>query len=114
MTEAPTPTDQPMTQTKADVTTGETPSTRPNADHWGNDVEHYDGDDGAGEKCECQACGERYAIALVAATADTWADRWEEFYRCQSCGATGTFRVDELADHGEQRTWTGAMDYPRE
>jgi DNA-directed RNA polymerase subunit M/transcription elongation factor TFIIS len=99
--------------TEIDTTTGETASTRPNADHWGNNVEHYDGD-GAGEKCACQECGERHAIALIAATADSWAERWEEFYKCRTCGATGTFRVDERAGHGNQRTWTGTMDYPDE
>ena len=87
--------------------------TQPQADHWGQPVEHFDdGPVGAGEKSECQSCGARFEIALVAATAET-SEQWEEFYECQNCGATGSFRVDETRFSREtQRTWTGRMAYP--
>jgi hypothetical protein len=92
---------------------GDTDGTRPQTDHWGQPVEHYD-DVGAGEKSECQGCGSRFEVALVAATAEN-SHQWEEFYRCQNCNAGGSFRVDETQLTCEaQRTWTGMMAYPNE
>jgi hypothetical protein len=84
-------------------------------DHWGQSVEHYDdGPVGAGEARQCQACGSRFEVALVAATAEN-SYQWEEFYRCQNCNAGGSFRVDETQPTREaQRTWTGMMAYPDE
>jgi len=63
-------------------TTEETNSDQPQADHWGQPVEHYDeGPVGAGEQRECQSCGASYLyIALIAATAET-SEQWEEFYQ---------------------------------
>ena len=88
--------------------------TRPQTDHWGNAVEHYDdGPVGAGEKRQCQACGSRFEVALIAATEDSSNQNWEEFYRCEVCGATGSFRF-----YGEKepdrRKWTGRIAYPDE
>lgn len=96
-----------------DNTTEETDYNRPQADHWGQPVEHYDdGSVGAGEQCECQSCEARFKIALIAATAQI-SQQWEEFYECRSCGARGSFRVDESQHTREtQRTWTGQMAYP--
>jgi hypothetical protein len=89
-----------------------TDDTQPQTDHWGQPVDHYDDAVGAGEKSECQACGSRFEVALVAATAET-SHQWEEFYRCQNCNAGGSFRVDETQPTREaQRTWTGMMAYP--
>jgi DNA-directed RNA polymerase subunit M/transcription elongation factor TFIIS len=91
-----------------------TDGSRPQTDHWGQPVEHYDDAGGAGEKSECQGCGSRSEVALVAATAEN-SHQWEEFYRCQNCNAGGSFRVDETQPTREaQRTWTGMMAYPDE
>ena len=101
---------------EADETTEEPARDLPQADHWGQPVEHYDdGPVGAGEARQCQGCGSRFEVALVAATADASSERWEEFYRCQNCNAGGSFRVDETRSSREaQRTWTGMMAYPDE
>ena len=59
--------------------------------------------------------GSRFEVAVVAATTDTSSTRWEEFYECQNCGATGSFRFDEAREDARpRRTWTGMMDYPEE
>ena len=88
---------------------------RPQTDVWGNAVEHYDDEvHGAGEKRQCQACGSRFEIAMVAATADSSLPTWEEFYQCQNCGATGSFRFEDREHREARRTWTGMMDYPEE
>ena len=88
---------------------------RPQTDVWGNAVEHYDDEvHGAGEKRQCQACSSRFEIAMVAATADSSLPTWEEFYQCQSCGATGSFRFEDREHREARRTWTGMMDYPEE
>ena len=93
---------------------GDTNDTRPQTDHWSQPVEHYDDAVGAGESRQCQACGSRFEVALVAATAEN-SHQWEEFYRCQNCNAGGSFRVDETQPTREaQRTWTGMMAYPEE
>jgi hypothetical protein len=93
---------------------GDTNDTRPQTDHWSQPVEHYDDAAEAGEKSECQGCGSRFEVALVAATAEN-SHQWEEFYRCQNCNAGGSFRVDETQPTREaQRTWTGMMAYPDE
>lgn len=77
-------------------------------DHWGQAIEHYDEPEcGGGEKRQCQRCGSRHEVALVATTASTSADNWEEFYQCQNCDAEGSFRVENGS-----RSWTGAIDYP--
>jgi hypothetical protein len=92
--------------------TGETATAtdRPQTDHWGHALQQFpDESVGAGERCECQACGERHEIAMVAATADASRHKWEEVYECQRCGARGPFRVKERSN---TRTWTGQMDYP--
>jgi hypothetical protein len=102
------------TQQVATTDAGDTNDTRPQTDHWGQPVEHYDDAVGAGESCQCQACGSRFEVALVAATAEN-SHQWEEFYRCQNCNAGGSFRVDETQPTREaQRTWTGMMAYPDE
>ena len=95
------------------VATNEEDGTDDKTDHWGNAVEHYDDDPvGAGEARQCQACGSRFEVTLVAATAEN-SRQWEEFYRCQNCNAGGSFRVDETQPTREaQRTWTGMMGYP--
>ena len=100
--------------TKIESVTGETTTELPSTDHWGQPVRHYDNEcEGAGERRECQSCGESLRIGLVAATDGSGNDRWEEFYKCKSCGARGTFRFDGKATSREaQRTWTGRMDYP--
>jgi hypothetical protein len=91
---------------------GDTNDTRPQTDHWNQPIKHYDDAVGAGESRECQACGSRFKVALVAATAEN-SHQWEEFYRCQNCNAGGSFRVDETQPTREaQRTWTGMMAYP--
>ncbi|MGN8216339.1 hypothetical protein ACTGNR_19065 (plasmid) [Halococcus salifodinae] len=85
---------------------------RPQTDHWGNEVEHFDdGPVGAGEKSECQSCGARFEIALIAATKDSSNRNWEEFYRCEACGARGSFRFNGRCD---TRSWTGRIAYPDE
>jgi hypothetical protein len=82
----------------------------PQTDHWGHALQQFpDEPVGAGERCECQACGERRDVAMVAATADTTCSNWEEFYHCQRCGARGSFRFE---GHPEGRTWTGMIAYP--
>jgi DNA-directed RNA polymerase subunit M/transcription elongation factor TFIIS len=93
----------------------DTDDTRQQIDHWGQAVERFDDEPvGAGEKSECQSCGARFEIALVAATTET-SEQWEEFYECQNCGAMGSFRVDETRLSREtQRTWTGRIGYPDE
>lgn len=84
-------------------------------DHWDNPVEHFDDEAvGAGEKRECKACSSRFKVAMVAATAEN-SRNWEEFYECQNCGATGSFRFDGgREDARPQRTWTGQIAYPEE
>lgn len=85
---------------------------RPATDHWGEPLEHFDdGVCGAGEACQCQSCGTRFEIAMVAATADSSNRNWEEFYRCETCGARGTFRFIGETD---RREWTGRIDYPED
>ena len=85
---------------------------QPQTDHWDNAVQHFDdGAVGAGEKSQCQSCGAQFEIAMVAATEDSNNRNWEEFYECQNCGATGSFRFYGGAD---RREWTGMMDYPEE
>jgi hypothetical protein len=103
------------TQQVATTDAGDTNDTRPQTDHWSQPVEHYDDEAvGAGEKLECQGCGSRFEVALVAATAEN-SHQWEEFYRCQNCNAGGSFRVDETQPTREaQRTWTGMMAHPDE
>jgi hypothetical protein len=97
------------------ASTTDTDGPQPQADHWGQPVQHFDDEPvGAGEKSECQACGPRFEVALVAATAEN-SRQWEEFYRCQNCNAGGSFRVDETQPTREaQRTWTGMIAYPDE
>jgi hypothetical protein len=101
---------------KSHTSAPETTGNRPQADQWDQPVEHFDDAAvGAGERRQCQACGTRFEVALVAATADSWAERWEEFYRCQNCNAGGSFRVDESDEdrpREARRTWTGMMAYP--
>jgi hypothetical protein len=83
---------------------------QPQTDHWGHALQQFpDEPVGAGERCECQSCGERHEIAMVAATADASHNNWEEFYCCLRCGARGSFRFE---GHPDGRTWTGLMDYP--
>jgi DNA-directed RNA polymerase subunit M/transcription elongation factor TFIIS len=84
---------------------------RPQTDHWGHEVERFDDEPvGAGEKSECQSCGSRFDVSMIAATAEN-SRNWEEFYECQSCGARGSFRF-----YGERdtREWTGRIAYPDE
>lgn len=79
-------------------------------DHWGQPVIiHDDPATGAGERCECQLCGERLNIALVGGTdpQEAESDNWEEFYECGNCGASGSFR-----HAGSSRRWIGMVDYP--
>lgn len=96
--------------TPTDVTLSDESDDELTTDHWGQAVDHYDDPGyGAGEKRQCQCCGSRHEVALVAATASTSADNWEEFYQCQVCGAEGTFRVSD-----GDRTWTGDLAYPDE
>lgn len=89
-------------------TCGERNADEPTTDHWGQPVEHYSGGYvGAGEKRQCQRCKSRQC-ALIAATKDTSATKWEEFYRCEDCGGEGSFR-----ESGGETTWTGVIDYPK-
>ncbi len=90
-------------------TTSEKNKESPETDHWGQLVIfHDDPATGAGERCECQQCGERLNVALVGGTdPNTESDKYEEFYVCQICGAKGTHRVN-----GSKRNWTGMMAYP--
>ncbi len=92
---------------KAD-TTNEKIEESPEADHWGQPVIfHDDPATGAGERCECQQCGEQRNIVLVGGTdPKSSGEKWEEFYRCR-CGAEGSLRVN-----GSNRSWTGMMAYP--
>ncbi|EMA47796.1 hypothetical protein [Halococcus salifodinae] len=103
---------------ETDETTDETDHDHdhPQADHWGHEVAHYSDEvEGAGEKRQCQSCGSRFEVAMIAATEDSNNQKWEEFYECQSCGATGSFRVDgEAHSRDAQRTWTGRIAYPEE
>jgi len=89
---------------------------RPQTDYWGHEVAHYgDEVEGAGEKPQCQSCGSRFEVAMIAATEDSSNRNWEEFYECQSCGATGSFRFNgEARSRDAQRTWTGRIAYPDE
>jgi DNA-directed RNA polymerase subunit M/transcription elongation factor TFIIS len=100
------------TDTEADDNqTDDSDDKRPQTDHWGHEVKHYDDEPvGAGEKSECQSCGSRFEIAMIAATAEN-SRNWEEFYECQSCGATGSFRFYGETD---RRKWTGRIAYPDE
>ena len=85
--------------------------TRPQIDHWGQPVEHFDDEPvGAGEKSACQSCGARFEIAMIAATAEN-SSCWEEFYECQSCGATGSFRFYN-ENEADRRRWIGRIAYP--
>ena len=86
----------------------------PRTDHWGNVVVHYDDEDvcGAGESRQCQSCEARFEVALIAPTADSSSSQWEEFYECQNCGATGSFRFDgRCEDARQRRTWTEMIAY---
>ena len=97
------------TETDGNQTGANDDENRPRTDYWGHEVEHFSDEPvGAGEKSECQSCGERFEIAMIAATAENNRN-WEEFYECQSCGARGSFRF-----HGEtdRREWTGHIAYP--
>jgi hypothetical protein len=99
------------TQQVAHTDAGDTDDTRPQADHWGQPVEHFDDEPvGAGEKSECQSCGARFEIAMIAATAENSCN-WEEFYECQNCGATGSFRFYGESE-SDRRKWTGRIAYP--
>ena len=101
------------TRQVAPTDAGDTDESRPQTDHWSQPVEHFDDEPvGAGEKSECQSCGERFEIAMIAATAEN-SPNWEEFYECQSCGATGSFRFDGERETG-RRQWTGRIAYPDE
>jgi uncharacterized Fe-S center protein len=85
---------------------------RPQADYWGQGTAHYDAEVvGAGEKRQCQSCGARFDVAMIAATEDTSSQNWEEFYECQQCGAAGSFRF-----YGDQdrREWIGQVAYPED
>ena len=87
--------------------------TQPQTDHWDQAVEHFgDKSVGAGEKSECQSCGVRFEIVMVAATAEN-SPNWEEFYECQNCGATGSFRFDGESEANQQQ-WAGRIAYPDE
>jgi predicted RNA-binding Zn-ribbon protein involved in translation (DUF1610 family) len=99
------------TQQVATTDAGDTNDTRPQTDHWSQPVEHFDDEPvGAGEKSECQSCGTRFEIAMIAATAEN-SRNWEEFYECQNCGATGSFRFDGESE-ADRRQWTGRIAYP--
>ncbi len=90
---------------------GDNDESYPQTDHWNQSVTHFDdGAVGAGEKRQCQSCGSRFEVAMVAATEEN-SRNWEEFYECQQCGATGSFRF-----YGERdsREWTGRIAYPEE
>lgn len=89
--------------------TAEKSEESPATDHWGQPVIfHDDPATGAGERCECQHCRERFNVALVGGTDPTTeSDKWEGFYGCQICGGEGSFRVN-----GSTRRWTGMMAYP--
>jgi DNA-directed RNA polymerase subunit M/transcription elongation factor TFIIS len=105
------PTDETDTETD-DRQTDDSDDKRPQTDHWGNAVEHYDdGPVGAGEKSECQSCGARFEVALIAATEESSNRNWEEFYRCEACGARGSFRFYGETD---RREWTGRIAYPED
>ena len=99
------------TRQVATTDASDTDETRPQTDHWGQPVEHFDDEPvGAGEKSECQSCGARFEIAMIAATAENTRN-WEEFYECQSCGATGSFRFYGESE-SDRRKWTGRIAYP--
>lgn len=75
-------------------------------DHWGQPVEQYEPETGAGDRCQCLRCGTRHDIALVAGTVpDVESNKWEEFRRCTICGAEGSLRVS-----GSERHWTGMIE----
>lgn len=81
-------------------------------DYWGQSIKTFDdGAVGAGEQRECQSCGSRFDVAMVAATEDSSNRNWEEFYECQQCGAEGSFRFFGETD---TRRWVGRMNYPDE
>ncbi|WP_435078974.1 hypothetical protein [Halococcus sp. AFM35] len=99
------------TQQVAHTDAGDTDDTRPQTDHWSQPVEHFNDEPvGAGEKSECQSCGTRFEIAMIAATAEN-SRNWEEFYECQNCGATGSFRFYGESE-ADRREWTGRIAYP--
>jgi DNA-directed RNA polymerase subunit M/transcription elongation factor TFIIS len=99
------------TQQVVHTDAGDTDDTRPQTDHWSQPVEHFDDEPvGAGEKSECQSCGTRFEIAMIAATAEN-NPNWEEFYECQNCGATGSFRFYGESE-SDRRQWTGRIAYP--
>jgi predicted RNA-binding Zn-ribbon protein involved in translation (DUF1610 family) len=99
------------TQQVAHTDAGDTDDTRPQTDHWSQPVEHFDDEPvGAGEKSQCQSCGTRFEIAMIAATAEN-SRNWEEFYECQNCGATGSFRFYGESE-SDRRKWTGRIAYP--
>jgi hypothetical protein len=101
------------TQSAVPTDATDTDDARPQTDHWGQPVERFDDEPvGAGEKSECQSCGARFEIAMIAATAEN-SPSWEEFYECHSCGATGSFRFDGESEP-DRRTWTGRIAYPEE
>lgn len=62
-----------MTTIKAKANDGDEANVnRPKTDQWGQEVKHFPADAvGAGEARECQSCGERFEIAMIAATEDT-------------------------------------------
>ena len=94
-----------------DRQTNDSNDKRPQTDHWGHEVEHFDDEVvGAGEKSECQSCGSWFDVAMIAATAEN-SRNWEEFYECQSCGARGSFRFYRETD---RRKGTGRIAYPDE
>ena len=112
-TSQPVATDGGTQQVTHTDTTDTDDETRPQTDHWSQPVEHFDDEPtGAGEKSECQSCGARFEIAMIAATAKN-SRNWEEFYECQNCGATGSFRFDDESETG-RRQWTGRIAYPDE
>jgi hypothetical protein len=106
------PTDDSDDTEADDNQTDATDDNRPQTDQWGHEVEQFDdGPVGAGEKSECQSCGARFEIAMIAATVDSSNRNWEEFYECQSCGARGSFRFYGETD---RREWTGRIAYPED
>jgi hypothetical protein len=101
------------TETDDNQTDATDDETRPQTDHWSQPVKHFDDEPvGAGEKSECQSCGSRFEIAMIAATAEN-NPNWEEFYECQACGATGSFRFYGERER-DRRKWTGRIGYPDE
>jgi DNA-directed RNA polymerase subunit M/transcription elongation factor TFIIS len=95
---------------QTDTTTSDDEN-RPQTDHWDQPVTHFDDEAvGAGEKRQCQSCGSRFEVSMIAATENN-SRNWEEFYKCQNCGVRGSFRFYGKRD---TREWTGRIAYPDE